>query len=67
MAVPDAEAAPLVDFDPSAVHEALTTAENEFHQRFDGHVPDEVHRFGAFLSTVRSIVDQAADRAGKGE
>lgn len=65
MAVPDAEAAPPVDFNPSAVHQALDAAENEFHQLFDGHVPDEVHRFGAFLSTVRMIVDQAADSASK--
>lgn len=60
-------AAPAAGFDPSAIHAALDAAETAYHALFDGHVPDEVHRFGAFLSTVRSIVDQAADRAGKGE
>lgn len=60
--VPETAAAP---FDPSEIHKALDQAEALYHSTFAGHVADEVHRFGAFLSTVRMIVDQSADSASK--
>lgn len=57
--------------DPSSVvapiHDLLGRVEEQYHAIFEGHVPDEVHRFEQFLSTVRMIVDQSADRLGKGE
>ncbi|HWF25156.1 MAG TPA: hypothetical protein VG275_06905 [Solirubrobacteraceae bacterium] len=57
--------APAGSFDTAAVHDALTVAEDAYQAVFAGHVPDEVHRFGQFLQTVRMIVDQSADSASK--
>ncbi len=54
-------------FDPAPIHAALNEAEKQYHEMFAGHVPDEVHRFDAFLATVRMIVDQSADSASKGD
>ena len=56
---------PKAEHDVTPVHKALDTAEAEYHRLFEGKVPDEVHRFEAFLATVRMIVDQSADSAGK--
>ena len=61
------EAAGAAVFDVSAVHKALDAAEKAYHGLFNGRVADEVARFDAFLSTVRMIADQSADRASKGE
>lgn len=54
-----------MSYDTQPIHKALTTAEQKYHDLFDGHVPDEVHRFDAFIATVRMIVDQSADSASK--
>lgn len=51
--------------DVSDIHGLLDQAEQTYHAKFEGHVPDEHHRFDAFLSTVRMIVDQSADSASK--
>lgn len=58
-------AAPAAPFDTSTVHQALDDASTAYHTAFDGHIPDEIHRFDAFISTVRMIVDQSADSASK--
>lgn len=63
--VPAAAPAEAAAFDVSPVHAALDQAEETYHSLFDGKVPDEHHRFKAFLSTVRMIVDQSADTATK--
>lgn len=52
-------------FDVAAIHDLLDKAESKYQSIFKGHVPDEVHRFGQFLNTVRMIVDQSADSASK--
>lgn len=62
---PEQTAAPQVDV--SAIHSLLEQAEQEFHRLFEGRVADEVARFGPHLSTVRMVVDQAADRVSKGD
>jgi hypothetical protein len=66
---PSPETAPAASdqLDVSGVHALLDQAEQAYHALFDGHVADEVARFGPFLNTVRMIVDQSADRVGKGE
>lgn len=53
--------------DVSKIHAALDTAETAYKKLFEGHVPDEHHRFESFLATVRMIVDQSADRTEKGD
>ena len=60
-----ASAPKAAPFDVAPIHELLAQVERQYHALFDGCVPDEVHRFDAFLSTVRMIVDQSADSAGK--
>ena len=57
----------MSEFDPAAVHDLLDQAEDAYLEVFDGHVPDEIARFKAFLSTVHMIADQSADRSRKGE
>lgn len=64
-ATPAASAAPAYDTAP--VHDFLNKAEEAFTSLFKGHVPDEHQRFRSFLSTVRMIVDQSADRSAKGD
>jgi hypothetical protein len=54
-------------FDTSEIHGLLDQADEAYHRLIDGHVPDEYHRFDAFLSTVRMVVDQSADRSRTGE
>lgn len=62
---PGPDATPTSEYDTTRVHDLLNQAEAEYHQIFDGHVANEVDRFGKFLSTVRMIVDQSADMAPK--
>lgn len=58
---------PVAGFDVSPLHDLLNQVDAQYNALFEGHVPDERARFGAFLDTVRMIADQSADRASKGE
>jgi hypothetical protein len=61
-----APAAPANPYDPAAIIAALDQAAEAFDSTFSGNVvSNEAARFHGFLSTVRGIVDQAADMAPK--
>lgn len=54
-----------MSFDVNNIHDLLDNAEQIYRETFEGHVPDEQHRFKAHLDTVRMVVDQSADSASK--